>query len=477
MNDSETLDHFIERLRDGGMDQREFKEMERRLLADPAFRREYRVRMRMESGLLSVFQSARPDIAPPLMTAPRGRAIDRRRWIPAVAVGIAAAVAIGFFAGTERAPQPGPPVIARLESSSAASWVQGAPGGIGSPLASVALELREGLAEIRFTSGVLLSLEAPAHIELIDPMRCRLLSGLAVIDVPDGAEGFIVETPEGHAVDHGTRFAVTVDARQNSADFQVLEGRISVHHAASGSALDLTSAEFARLSTAGIQTLERFPSRRANPDFDKNLRRLETHGKEVSVIRHTIMAGPGETLLDPDFLMVKRDDWMASDFPKDRRSLVGFALGEIDPQRIDSARLRLNMVPTGLGFVSSLPETNTFALYGIRDDPSLETWPSEELDWDNAPGSAPDSGGIDESSVRLLATIEIPRGRISGPVVFSSPELTEFIRNDTTGEVGFLILRATPPLDSWSLVHAFATSSHPSAAGPVLELSLEPSGN
>ncbi len=60
-----------------------------------------------------------------------------------------------------------------------------------------------------------------------------------------------------------------------------------------------------------------------------------------------------------------------------------------------------------------------------------------------------------------------------GPVVFESGELTKFVREDANGHVGFMLSMRTLPSKDWSLVHAFAASTHPSAAGPVLELKLE----
>jgi hypothetical protein len=166
-------------------------------------------------------------------------------------------------------------------------------------------------------------------------------------------------------------------------------------------------------------------------------------------------------------------------YARDRRSLIGFKLGDIDPVDIQRARLRLNLVPSGLGFVSSLPEVCRFEVYGIRDDAAIESWPAEGLRWEDAPGSTSDhreqemDGVIDPTDVRLLGHLDIPRGKVQGPVVFDDPRILDFVRKDRTGEVGFLLVRATPPLDGYSLVHSFAASSHPGAAGPSLELELE----
>ena len=61
-------------------------------------------------------------------------------------------------------------------------------------------------------------LEAPAQLELVSTMRCRLLDGVALMDVPDSAIGFVVEAPSGYAIDYGTRFAVTVDSIQGDSN-------------------------------------------------------------------------------------------------------------------------------------------------------------------------------------------------------------------------------------------------------------------
>jgi len=471
------LDLFLDRLRSGELGAEEAAAFERCLLADPEFRRRYRERMRLEANLLSIFQTMRPEIAPPLMVAPRPSGL-RHWWIPVISAGLAAVLAIGFFMGLGRNARSQPPVIARVESSSEAGWSNLSSAGAGAELGAGEIELRNGLAGLRFTSGVLLTLEAPARLELIDPMHCRLHHGIAVVQVPENAKGFTLETPDGHVVDHGTRFSVTVDERQPVADFEVLDGLISVHHPKSGSIVELTESMAARLTSSGIQKLATQPSQTLEARTVPALMRLKTHGRETSIV--PIRAGMElEHLLDPDLLMVKKDltrvGWTASKpahFARDRRSLIGFNLSETHPSEVSTARVRLNLVPTKLGFASSLPEYCTFELYGIRDDASLEAWSSKNLRWEDAPGSVGMGSDIDGTEVRLLASVEIPRGRVSGPVLFESKDLTAFIREDKTGDVGFLLVRATPPLDSWSLVHAFAASTHPDAAGPTLELEM-----
>jgi len=483
-NPSKELRNLIDGLLADSLTRTEFAHLEELLEENPAARRHYLEIVGNESLLEPALKQLR--VTPNALPAPAithgGFFVGTRFIALAAAACVALAAGIWALGGFGKTSEPladvsvGEQVIvARLESASEAVWIGLPPGAVGTPLSAGTIELREGIAELRFESGVLLALEAPARIDLIDSMRCRLHSGTAVLDVPESGHGFVVETSEGHAVDHGTRFAVIISEDSSSADFEVLEGNISVFHGKSGKMVPVTDAEAVRVSESGIKGLNALPSQQLPPSRAPNHLRLRTLGKEACIVRdpHT----PREELLSPDLLMVKRDlpkrspqDRKGTYHPKDRRSLVGFKLDAIDPQRVVNAALSLNLVPSGLGFASLLPEVSTFEVYGIRDESALEAWSPENLAWDQAPGSLGWKQALDLGDVRLLGSFEIPRGKTSGEIQFGSSELLSFVREDTTGELGFLILRVTPPLEAYSLVHAFASSSHPTAASPALEL-------
>ena len=159
--------------------------------------------------------------------------------------------------------------------------------------------------------------------------------------------------------------------------------------------------------------------------------------------------------------------------PKDRRALIGFNLGGLDKQRIRSAKIQMNIVPSDLGFASFLPEISHFEIYGIKDEIGLENWWATSLMWKDAPGSLANGVEIDDSEVELLGTFEIPKGRLEGSVTLATDRLVDYLLSDTTDEVGFLVVMTTIPKKKWSLVYAFASSSHHDAAGPTLEIELE----
>ena len=469
------IDEFLDRLRGEELTREEIIHWEERLLNDPELRREFRARVRMDSRLLTTLQHTQSSIVPPLMKeAPARRSTSW--WLVAAGIGMAASLAAAVLSVLSDRDSPDTTVVAMIESADEAAWVSAQPTTVGSELSAGEVELKTGIAEMRFRSGAVVALEAPARLTIIDAMRCRLMDGTVVIEVPDSAKGFVVETPGGHAVDHGTRFAVSVDAETHSSDFAVHSGWISVHPDDSDTVRELRKGQAVRLTERGLEetAIGTVPPRA--PSGGPHIHRLRTNGRETSIIRSDERS---EWLL-PDMLMVKMDYPVVDDItddslpyiPKDRRSLMGFQLAEIRPDQVRHARLCLNLVPSGLGFSSQLPDTITFEVHGIGDQPELEAWPEDGLLWEDAPGSLGRRLTLNPQDTQLLGTLEIPRGRKSGPVVFESEKLTEFLRSDTTGEVGFLITAVSEPIDDWGRVHAFAASTHPSATGPILELEL-----
>jgi hypothetical protein len=90
-------------------------------------------------------------------------------------------------------------------------------------LASGRLVLRSGQITLGLLSGVTLTLEGPADLELlsIDQVHCR--RGKLRTSVPRGAEGFVVTTPGSAVIDLGTEFALNV-ADDGKARVMVFKG-------------------------------------------------------------------------------------------------------------------------------------------------------------------------------------------------------------------------------------------------------------
>jgi hypothetical protein len=465
------LDRLVDRISDGTIQREELSELEARLLADPGLRRRFRSRMRLEANLHSQCQAASAEILSPEMLAPpRPRRIRRR---VAALAGMAAALVLAAFLLMRPGDSEDRRTVATIVSEDGAAWSANGMVGEGASLVPGTLRLEKGLASLRFESGAVVDLEAPVTIELLDPMRCRLTRGRAVFEMPESAVGFVVETPNGHAVDHGTRFAVALEEGSEKVEFGVLSGRISVHHDRTRASADVRTGDQVLLTSSGINDARNggpAPSARSQ---ESRVLRFRANGSETSVVRGDMR----EDFLDPDSLFVKRDLPVPNEeqvdrvlWAKDRRALIAFDLAGLDEREADHARLQLNMVPSDRGYASLLPELTRIEVYGIRDVPDLESWDAGELKWADAPGSVSDGTEVDLSEVSLLGSFEIERGFLQGPVAFESPELTSFVNEDRTGVVGFVLVPVSLPQEPWSLVHAFASSHHAEAAGPSLEI-------
>lgn len=163
----------------------------------------------------------------------------RRLWIPLAAA--AALLAIGLFSLPPSAPRP----VATLVQSAGARFY-----GTDAPSALVAgreYALTAGRAEIAFASGVRAILQAPVAFRPLAADRLSVGFGKCSVQVPPGAEGFVLETPLARIVDRGTRFAVDVD-ESGETDVQVLEGKAEVAAGAATPAL-LEAGKGKRIAT------------------------------------------------------------------------------------------------------------------------------------------------------------------------------------------------------------------------------------
>ncbi|MGB0580735.1 MAG: iron dicitrate transport regulator FecR [Limisphaerales bacterium] len=365
------------------------------------------------------------------------------------ALAAAAAVVIGCFFWLQNSQ---PETVATLVSNEDAAWESTLPTAPGSKLEAGQLELKAGVATIRFHSGAEVILEAPAKLELQTPMRGKLFFGAAVIDVPEPAIGFIMDTPGGYVVDHGTQFAVKVSPDTTDSSFTVISGEISVHHPPTGKELHMTEDQVSTITDQGLQLKSDQTATKAHRT--RKSKRIRAGSLATSIVRNDM-----EHLLHPDLLMAKSQE---KKIAFDRRSLFSFNVTKEELKKARYARLRFYVVPSGFGYAAHLPQTNTFAVYGVTDE-STENFPID-CKWDQAPPI---------ETARKLGTFSLKRSKLKGVQWFRSDALLEFVKADTTGRVTFILVRETHEIDRHGLVHAFAKDSHPEGSGPVLDLGFE----
>ena len=182
----------------------------------------------------------------------RGEAARRRKdrfacwrwattWHKAAALfaGVAIALAVGLFVGfVLRQPHlsndaqiltaevnDSESSVATLVSAVDAVWA--APLQESARLGPGLLKLKEGVAQVVFAKGAVLSLEGPVELELINDSQCRLLSGAVAANVPADAIGFTVVTADMRIIDLGTAFGVRID-QDASTEVHVFDGKVDL---------------------------------------------------------------------------------------------------------------------------------------------------------------------------------------------------------------------------------------------------------
>ena len=350
--------------------------------------------------------------------------------------------------------------IASISKTENCKWLNSSlPTSVGAELTSGKLSLESGLATIKFTSGAEIVLEAPASIELVDAMHCRILDGTVLAKVPESAHGFKVDTPTASTIDHGTEFLVSYNSKSAQSLVEVLEGEVEVRPADIEESKRLFTGDSALINQSTIEDskpVEGMPNN--SPSIASNTLLISTEtgtGDDAYIVQSKVKGHDSNILL-----MVKN-----SETEHKRKSYLKFDLKNMTTD-FKSVALHLSIQSSGFGFSSLVPDS-TFSVYGLTDD-SLDNWSREKLNWQNAPVNT-DDNNLDKASLVDLGSFEIKRGTYSGIVTLESKELADFIKADSNKIATLIIIRNTGEFSKHGLVHAFASKRHPSAMAPTLE--------
>jgi ferric-dicitrate binding protein FerR (iron transport regulator) len=224
MHDDERLD-WLRSYSEGTATPDTIAALERSLCADDSFRDLFLEYLNVDLALTTPGPSA--DMARESVAA---ACLPGRRSRLAGFVGLALAAAAAILAVT------------------AAGWLQpfatvaqaigGGDLATGDTLRGRTYEIGSGLVELRTARGATVVVEAPARFRFESSQRLRVERGRLAADVSPAAKGFTVITPDGDAVDLGTRFGVDVPAA-GRAEIHVLSGQV-----------------LARASRSSVQSLE-----------------------------------------------------------------------------------------------------------------------------------------------------------------------------------------------------------------------------
>ncbi|MCG8650687.1 MAG: DNRLRE domain-containing protein [Pirellulales bacterium] len=382
-----------------------------------------------------------------------------------VAAAVTLAIGVGVGSALRGGSDADPTVIATLTRTSNCVWqASELPTTVGAKLSPGNMKLLSGLAEFRFESGVILSIESPAELELISPMRCQLHSGTAVAQVPDGAEGFVIDTQAAEMTDLGTEFGVRVQP-DGVTKVQVFDGEVDVRQKDTGTVQ--------RLSADDESSLE------MGQDASQSLPVFAEDGQRVITVNTSTGNGADAYIQasDPEVHGSKTLILVKNSLPFDgkkhysRKGYMRFDLSELAGQSVQRVRLELENQYSGWGFAALVPDAR-FRVYGLKRG-VWDDWTEGQIDWENAPANDPASGSeLLEDRVVPLGEFLVPQGVSSGVSLLETPELTEFIAAGGEQEVTLIITRVTKELQAGGLVHAFASRRHPSATAPTLRIAV-----
>ena len=227
------------------------------------------------------------------------------------------------------------PSVAMLASTLNAEWDGDAPKE-GAALYSGTLKLNQGIASIDFYCGATAILEGPAEVELQSQSSIRCLTGKIRVRVPEPAQGFVVESPDGRVIDLGTEFTMKV-LDNEATEVHVVEGEVDV-----ASSLDLDSKSDSTLLTEGQSV--RFSERSGTGSIFNEPIDVVTHHELESILRsrHTETnlrwqefrekwANDPDTVMYYDFEPIEGEDRRlrnrALNSPSDRRATDGIIIG------------------------------------------------------------------------------------------------------------------------------------------------------
>ena len=454
MNYEEQIDRSL----DGQLAQEEWDALQKAILEDEDLRRLY-VEKRWLHARLIADGELLPSLVQTSMPAGDGNSFRSSRpflWLNAAAILLLLSLvaALLFRSGEE--------AVATIVEAEGCRW-EGSdlPTREGARLGTGTLALAEGMATIRFESGATVTMEAPTTLEVHSAMRCQLVEGSVVADVPESAHGFVIDTEKMKVVDLGTRFGLTANELGGSHVF-VFEGEVEVQRDDEEEAQRLLTGKSMHHGTespepdAEVARVSAQPAPR--PGNWTAISTATGRGRDTFLRRGDGHAPAGG---DP-MLMVKHSDLVPGN---QRRAVLTFDLAGVESAAIEAAILTLKVENSGLGFAALVPDSK-FSAYGVLDL-AIDDWREDELNWKSAAAQLK-ADTLDAEQFVRLAEFEINKGSSHGLIEVSSDALAEFLSRRAGGLASIVLIRETGELDSQGLVHAFASKEHPSGPAPTL---------
>lgn len=234
------------------------------------------------------------------------------------------------------------------------------PAVLGSALEPGRCVLAAGQVEIAFASGVKVLLRGPAELDLQSATRAKLYRGELSAHVPEGAEGFVVDTPSVEVVDLGTEFGISVNAA-GATDVHVFQGVVETRVLGSdetpGSLLRLTTAETRRFLPDLRKPLETQFDASRFPEFEERRRSELLLQGAVCELSQPPVSVDADQLESNDFILLfeeQREVRLPRPLP------VSFS----EPGRYDGFRERSRRLPRDTAVTSYLLHFDSLPVRG-----------------------------------------------------------------------------------------------------------------
>ena len=471
-----------ERARDGKLTASEETELDTLLRGDPEMRALFARSIHLDAELRYDPRLVRDLIPEETIPFPNSAVRRTRALILPVLLAAAACLTMGAmiqsFVVKPKAPPAGPVTVATVVKASGCKWGGSTlPTAEGSRVVAGTFELMEGLATLRFDSGAEVVLEAPATLEIIDAMNCRLKRGTLVADVPHSAIGFTVDTKDAKVVDLGTRFGVSADD-DGKYLVHVIEGLVEVGHKGEPGMKQVTPE---KALDRGLlkkklnpQTGDGDETNRWQPDVivsdSQGWQTISTNygrGRDAFIQSSKEPKNYG----NEPFMRVKNTTHQEDLI---RKGYAAFDLGKFDLPKIDDAEISLSVEPSDLGFATLVPDS-VFHIYGLTDE-AADDWEEQHITWQNAPAMTEETAIRhlpDASKVVLLGSFTLPQGTSRATRTVSGKPLIDFLKSDTNGIATIIICRETDETEKNGFVHAFATRENRGNTPPLLRVKLK----
>ena len=233
---SDTEHALFRQIVDGTLSDQEFAEVEERLLGDEEFRFRYIRYIHLEAEMHEKFSQAEPfSDTKPVLKKLANPSIRMSTGIVFAASVICVCLAVIVTMSNWRSrPQTNTQFVSikAEEKENVAVLTHGAAFAdgrlkLGALLKPGLFEVRDGVAQIEFLGGARMVVEGPAKINIRSDSEATLLLGAARVEVPQGSEGFILNSPGAAVVDLGTSFGLSVD-ESGESEVQVFKGEVEV---------------------------------------------------------------------------------------------------------------------------------------------------------------------------------------------------------------------------------------------------------